>query len=137
MHSTSIVNFVREVGAIDNATYRQLDSSITHARGGEREFPQPSPLLCRGHESDTDNDCQPCEPDAPDKGQQRRQRTAQGGGRGGISLCSPRPQVRSLQTEKRVGGPVAEVSRARRVLPHKGKTQRHERSQGRIHQELH
>ena len=24
--------FVREVGAIDNATYRQLDSSITHAR---------------------------------------------------------------------------------------------------------
>ena len=32
MHSTSIVNFVREVGAIDNATYRQLDSSITHAR---------------------------------------------------------------------------------------------------------
>ena len=31
MHSTSIVNFVREVGAIDNATYRQLDSSITHA----------------------------------------------------------------------------------------------------------
>lgn len=32
MHSTSIVNFVREVGVIDNATYRQLDSSITHAR---------------------------------------------------------------------------------------------------------
>ena len=32
MHSTSIVNFVREVGAIDYATYRQLDSSITHAR---------------------------------------------------------------------------------------------------------
>ena len=32
MHSTSIVNFVREVGAIDNATYRQLDSSISHAR---------------------------------------------------------------------------------------------------------
>ena len=24
--------FVREVGAIDNATYRQLDSSVTHAR---------------------------------------------------------------------------------------------------------
>ena len=24
--------FVREVGAIDNATYRQLDSSIAHAR---------------------------------------------------------------------------------------------------------
>ena len=24
--------FVREVGAIDNATYRQLDSTITHAR---------------------------------------------------------------------------------------------------------
>ena len=24
--------FVREVGAIDNATYRQLDSSIIHAR---------------------------------------------------------------------------------------------------------
>ena len=24
--------FVREVGVIDNATYRQLDSSITHAR---------------------------------------------------------------------------------------------------------
>ncbi len=24
--------FVREVGAIDNATYRQLDSSSTHAR---------------------------------------------------------------------------------------------------------
>ena len=24
--------FVREVGAIDNATYRQLDSSITHVR---------------------------------------------------------------------------------------------------------
>ena len=32
MHSTSIVNFVREVGVINNATYRQLDSSITHAR---------------------------------------------------------------------------------------------------------
>ena len=32
MHSTSIVNFVREVGAIDNATYHQLNSSITHAR---------------------------------------------------------------------------------------------------------
>ena len=32
MHSISIVNFVREVGVIDNATYRQLDSSITHAR---------------------------------------------------------------------------------------------------------
>ena len=32
MHSTSIVNFVREVGVIDNATYRQLDSSITYAR---------------------------------------------------------------------------------------------------------
>ena len=32
MHATSIVNFVREVGVIDNATYRQLDSSITHAR---------------------------------------------------------------------------------------------------------
>ena len=32
MHSTSIVNFVREVGVINNASYRQLDSSITHAR---------------------------------------------------------------------------------------------------------